>query len=182
LPLLAAFAIIVLGGCGGSDPTYNLTPTMDDTDFTLTSPAFTQGQPIPRLNGRDGSNKSPALQWTEPPAGTKSLALIMDDPDAPGMTWVHWVLYGLPPTSRSLPEEVKPDASGPDGSKQGNNSWDQIGYGGPQPPSGTHRYFFRLYALDTENDLSSGATASQLKDKMQGHVLAVAELMGTFSK
>jgi Raf kinase inhibitor-like YbhB/YbcL family protein len=180
---VVALVALALGGCGpGGKQTYNLTPSLGNSHLTVTSPAFAQGQPIPKVYSCDGNEASPPLAWNGTPDGTKSLALILDDPDVPGMTWTHWVLYALPPTTTALPESVKPEASGPDGSKQGSNSWEKPGYGGPCPPSGTHRYFFRLYALDTEIDLPGGATAEQLKEKMQGHVLAVGELMGTYSK
>jgi Raf kinase inhibitor-like YbhB/YbcL family protein len=148
----------------------------------LTSPAFQQGSPIPVAYSCRGRDVSPALIWGEPPAGTKSLALIMDDPDAPMGTWVHWVIYNIPASARGLPEAVPAGPQLKDGSLQGKNSGGQNGYNGPCPPSGTHRYFFKLYALDTALTLSSGASKDQLLKAMQGHILAQAELMGTFSK
>jgi Raf kinase inhibitor-like YbhB/YbcL family protein len=150
--------------------------------FGLSSPAFAHGGSIPVDFCCDDKDISPALQWGEPPQGTNSLALIMDDPDAPSGTWVHWVLYNLPVSARSLPEGVPPDAELPDGSRQGRNSWGRLGYGGPCPPRGTHRYFFKLYALDTQLGLPAGATKEQLLKAMQGHVLASAELMGTYAR
>ena len=150
--------------------------------FALTSTAFGPSAPIPRHYTCDGRNVSPPLQWHDPPSGTKSFALIMDDPDAPGGVWVHWVLYNLPPDARALPEAVPPDATRPDGSRQGLNSWPQLGYGGPCPPSGTHRYVFKLYALDTMLDLAAGANKAQLLKAMAGHILAQAELIGTYAR
>ncbi len=149
----------------------------------LTSPSFQQGAPIPVQHTCDGSNVSPALQWTDAPPGTKTLALITDDPDAPMGTWVHWVIYNVPPTLTGLPEAVDRSQFVLNGAKQGLNDFRHLGYGGPCPPSGKpHRYFFKLYALDAELPLSPGATNSQLEKAMQGHVLAQAELMGTYQR
>ncbi len=150
--------------------------------FQLTSTAFAQGSPIPGMYTCTGRDISPALAWSEPRAGTQSFALILDDPDAPGGTWIHWVLYGLPPAARGLPENLPLTPQLPDGSLQGKNSWGRTGYGGPCPPSGTHRYFFRLYALDNLPGLPAGADAARLRQAMQGHVLDQAELMGTYRK
>jgi Raf kinase inhibitor-like YbhB/YbcL family protein len=143
----------------------------------LTSDAFANGQSIPAKYTCKGKNISPALVWTEPPAGTESLALIMDDPDAPGGTWVHWVLFNIPASARNLQEDLPAS-----GMSVGKNSWGDMRYGGPCPPSDTHRYFFKLYALDTSLSLSPGVTKEQLLKAMQGHILAQGELMGTFSK
>ena len=143
----------------------------------LTSDAFASGQSIPAKYTCKGKNISPALAWTEPPAETQSLALIMDDPDAPAGTWVHWVLFNIPASTRNLQEDMPADSM-----SVGKNSWGDMRYGGPCPPSGTHRYFFKLYALDSNLSLSPGATSNQLLQAMQGHILAQAELMGTFSK
>jgi len=151
--------------------------------FQLTSSAFGAGQAIPAKYTCTGQDVSPPLSWTDPPPGTQSLALIMDDPDAPAGVWVHWVIYNLPVTSRGLPEAVparQPEL--PDGSRQGVNSWNRSGYGGPCPPSGTHRYVFKLYALDTVLSLPAVASKAQLLNAMQGHILAQAELMGTYAK
>ncbi len=146
--------------------------------FTITSPAFMQGQSIPAKFSCKGADVSPALNWNEPPAGTRSFALIMDDPDAPMGTWDHWVLFNLPPETRSLSEDFQPAAP----IVSGKNSWGRNDYGGPCPPSGTHRYFFKLYALDAALDLSARADKQAVLAAMQGHILAQAELMGTFSK
>jgi len=150
--------------------------------FELTSIAFTQGSPIPAVYTCTGRNISPPLSWSQPPDGTQSFALIMDDPDAPGGTWTHWVIFNLPAAAGGLAENVSPAGSLPDGSLQGRNSWGKTGYGGPCPPSGTHRYFFKLDALDQQLDLPSNADAVRLVKAMQGHVLGSAELMGTYRK
>ncbi len=144
---------------------------------------FKPGAEIPEQFTCDGSNISPALNWSAPPEGTQSFALIMDDPDAPGRTWVHWVLYDLPGTERDLPEGVAPKGTLPSGARQGLNDFRKTGYGGPCPPAGAaHRYYFRLYALDTALDLKAGATRQQIDRLMRGHVLAQAELMAQYRR
>lgn len=150
----------------------------------LTSEAFTNGQSIPAKYSCTGRNISPALAWGEPPAGTQSFALIMDDPDAPTGTWVHWVLFNVPPDTRGLQEDLPITGKNADlnGIYVGKNSSGNIGYDGPCPPSGTHRYFFKLYALDTTISLLPGATKQQVVREMQGHILAQGELVGTFTK
>jgi Raf kinase inhibitor-like YbhB/YbcL family protein len=144
----------------------------------LKSDAFVNGQSIPAKYSCIGKNISPALTWTDPPAGTQSFALIVDDPDAPAGTWVHWVLYNIPADQRSLQEDL------PTSGKNvfGRNSSGNTRYDGPCPPSGTHRYYFKLYALDTLLPLQPGAKKDELLKAMQGHILAQGELMGTFSK
>jgi Raf kinase inhibitor-like YbhB/YbcL family protein len=163
-----------------SAPTASPEPTATKAPFELTSPAFTQGNVIPTQYTCDGRDISPALAWGDPPEGTKSFALIMDDPDAPGGTWVHWVLFNIPPEARGLPEDLPRDAQFADGSLNGNNSWNRLGYDGPCPPSGTHRYFFKLYALDILLDLPSGTKKLQLTPAMEGHILGQLELMGIY--
>jgi Raf kinase inhibitor-like YbhB/YbcL family protein len=150
----------------------------------LKSDAFANGQSIPAKYSCIGKNVSPALTWNEPPAGTQSFALIMDDPDAPVGTWVHWVLYNIPADSRGLPEDlpVKGKNIDPTAIYFGTNSSKIIRYDGPCPPSGTHRYYFKLYALDMLINLLPGATKEEVLKQMQGHILAQGELMGTFSK
>ena len=152
--------------------------------FQLTSDAFSNGQSIPAKYSCVGRNVSPALAWTEPPAGTQSFALIVDDPDAPMGTWVHWVLFNIPAERRALPEELPVTGKNidPKAIFVGTNSSGNIGYDGPCPPSGTHRYFFKLYALDTMISLLPGATRENLLREMEGHILAETEMMGTFSK
>ncbi|NWG14890.1 MAG: YbhB/YbcL family Raf kinase inhibitor-like protein [Acidobacteria bacterium] len=148
----------------------------------LTSTAFRDGAPIPARYTCDGEDLSPPLAWRDPPAGTRSFALIADDPDAPAGTWVHWVITDIPATATGLPEGIPPDRTLADGSRQGTNSWRRIGYGGPCPPSGTHRYFFRLYALDAALNLAPGAARGDVERAMKGHILAEAVLMGTYQR
>ena len=150
--------------------------------MTLSSTAFTSGASIPAVYSCKGRSISPPLTWGDPPTGTKAFALIMDDPDAPIGTFVHWVIYNLPASARGLPEAVPANEKLADGTQQGNNAAGRVGYTGPCPPSGTHRYFFKLYALDNVLSLSSGAGKDQLLQAMQGHILAQGELMGKFSK
>jgi Raf kinase inhibitor-like YbhB/YbcL family protein len=148
----------------------------------LTSPAFAHGEAIPARYTCDGDDISPPLRWQGLPPRTVSVALIMDDPDAPRGIWVHWVLYNIPASSVELTEDIAPADSGPGGSLQGSNSWNRVGYGGPCPPSGSHRYFFKLYALDAPLDLRAGATKDDLLAAMDGHILALGELMGTYQR
>jgi Raf kinase inhibitor-like YbhB/YbcL family protein len=151
--------------------------------FTLTSSAFASGAAIPEQYSCKGADTSPALQWDGVPANTAAFAIIMDDPDAPGGTWVHWVLWNLPAATQSLPEGVPKREQLDNGARQGRNSFRKTGYNGPCPPAGaTHRYFFRVYALDAKLDLAAGASRAQLDAAMKGHVLAEAEYMGTFHK
>ena len=149
--------------------------------FQITTTAFRDRSSIPKRFTCDGSDVSPALSWGDPPAGTRSLAIIADDPDAPAGTWVHWVLYDLPADTRKLPEGVAKDRELPNGALQGRNDFGKIGYNGPCPPRGSeHRYFFKLYALDSKTGLKAGATKSELERAMKGHVLAQAQLVGKF--
>jgi Raf kinase inhibitor-like YbhB/YbcL family protein len=146
--------------------------------FQLTSSAFGYGEQIPRRYTCDGQNISPPLKWNDPPRGTQSFALIMDDPDAPREIWVHWICFNLPAAIRELPERAHLSAD----SQEGWNSWGRPGYGGPCPPSGAHRYFFKLYALDTKIKLPPHPDKAQLLRAMEDHILAQAELMGTYSR
>lgn len=149
----------------------------------LTSPAFQKNGSIPKKFTCDGADVSPQLAWDEPPKGAQALALIVDDPDAPVGTWVHWVLYDLPATERGLPEGVPATETLPNGARQGRNDFRRVGYGGPCPPPGPgHRYFFKLYALDAKTGLRSGATKSDLLKAMKAHILAEAELMGIYKR
>ena len=149
----------------------------------IKSTAFAAGAEVPKKHTCDGSDVSPALSWGEPPKGTQSFALIMDDPDAPVGTWVHWVLYDLPVAERGLPEGVPKDAELKNGARQGKNSWPRTGYNGPcPPPVPAHRYFFKLYALDAKTNLRAGATKAELEKAMQGHILAQAEVMGRYKR
>jgi len=152
--------------------------------MTVTSTAFESGKPIPKRFSCGGEDLSPALSWGDAPEGVKSFALICDDPDAPMGTWVHWVIWGIPADSAGLPEGVPADSVKlEDGSIQGINSWGKPGYGGPCPPPGKpHRYFFKVYALDAQLDLSVSSDKAALEAAMEGHVLAQAELMGTYQR
>ena len=154
--------------------------------LVVTSPAFAQGAEIPSLHTCEGRDVSPSLAWSGVPDGAKSLVLIVDDPDAPDpkapkMTWVHWVLYNLPPTSQGLPEAV-PAGDLPQGTREGLNDWKRTGYGGPCPPIGRHRYFHKLFALDCVLPDLGSPTKASLEAAMQGHVLEHAGLMGTYQK
>ncbi len=150
--------------------------------LSITSTAFSAGQPIPSIYSCRGRDISPPLAWTGAPSATKSFALILDDPDAPGGIYVHWVIFNIPAASAALAEAVPARPKLADGTLQGNNSSGAAGYKGPCPPSGTHHYHFKLYALDALLSLSSGATKAQLLQAMQGHILAQGELIGIFSK
>lgn len=154
--------------------------------FTITSPAFKPDGEIPARYTCDGADVSPPLNWSGVPAGTKSLVLIMDDPDAPDpadpkMTWVHWVLYNIPPDAAGLPEAAH-SANLPQGTREGINDWKRPGYGGPCPPIGRHRYFEKLYALDAVLPDLAQPTKAVLEKAMRGHVLAQQELMGTYQR
>ncbi|HUA38421.1 MAG TPA: YbhB/YbcL family Raf kinase inhibitor-like protein [Candidatus Sulfopaludibacter sp.] len=152
-------------------------------NIPITSTAFAEGQPIPDPYTCAGLNVSPPLQWANAPAGVKSFALIADDPDAPMGTWVHWVIYNLPPAATALAENTPPAPELPDGSKQGINDFGNIGYGGPCPPPGRpHRYFFKIYALDVMLNIKSGATKKELLKAMEGHVLARGQRVGTYQR
>jgi Raf kinase inhibitor-like YbhB/YbcL family protein len=154
----------------------------NDLQLTLKAP-FAPAADIPTEFTCDSTDKSPALSWSVPPEGTRTLALVMDDPDAPGRTWVHWVIYDLPATTRELPAGVSADAQLPSGARQGRNDFKKIGYGGPCPPAGpAHRYFFKLYALDTALGLPPGATKQDVERAMYGHIVASGELMGKYRR
>jgi len=154
--------------------------------LTLISAAFAHEAAIPRKYTCDGDDLSPPLEWSGAPAGTRSLALIVDDPDAPDpaapkMTYVHWVLYDIPPETTSFPEATDVSRDAP-GTREGTNDWDRTGYGGPCPPIGRHRYFHKLYALDTVLGDIGHPTAAELAAAIEGHVVARAELMGTYQR
>lgn len=149
----------------------------------LESRVFKNGTPIPAKYTCNGQDISPPLEWKNVPAGTKSFALICDDPDAPMGTWVHWVLYDIPGTKKSLQEDVSKTARQSDGSAQGITDFGRAGYGGPCPPPGAaHRYFFRLYALDSRLNLREGLTKDALLNAIEGHVIEKAELVGKFKR
>ena len=151
-------------------------------EIKLTSTAFEEGGLIPENYTCDGVDFSPPLAWSGVPEGTESLALIFDDPDAPMGTWVHWILFNIPASVNGLPENIPPEREIKTGGMQGMNDFRKIGYGGPCPPGGTHRYYFKLYALDTVLNLNAGATKAQLIKAMEGHILAKGQLMGKYSR
>jgi Raf kinase inhibitor-like YbhB/YbcL family protein len=167
---LAMLAVTTAVGAG--DPEDPMSP-----EPRITSPAFDHGRPIPQRYTADGDNTSPPLNLDDPPEGTVSFALIVDDPDAPRGTWTHWVVWDIPASARSIPE-----GGVPDGAVQGRNSWGRADYGGPAPPSGTHRYVFKLYALDVVLDLAPETDKAGLLMAMEAHVLGRAELMGTYAR
>src|SRR5208337_1275109 len=151
--------------------------------LALTTTAFSAGGEIPKKYTCDGADLSPTLAWNDIPAGTQSLALIADDPDAPVGTWTHWVIWNIPAKLTGLAENVLKTEALADGRRQGRNDFRRIGYGGPCPPAGKpHRYFFRLYALDSKLDLHAGANRADLEQAMKGHVLAQAEVMGKYGR
>ena len=167
-----ALTIVAVAGLAAAAAAGEGTMTM-----TVRSPAFEDGETIPAKYTADGADVSPPLEIRGVPEGTRSLALIVDDPDAPMGTWVHWVAWNLPPDTAEIPEDGLPP-----GAVEGSNSWRRRGYGGPAPPSGTHRYFFKVYALDTTLDLPPSADKAALLRAMEGHVLAEAVTMGRYSR
>ena len=148
----------------------------------LTSSAFTEGNLIPGKYTCDHIDISPPLKWSKAPAGTKTFALICDDPDAPMGTWVHWVLFNLPDSISELPENIPAVKTLPSGARQGRNDFGNIGYGGPCPPGGTHRYYFKIYALAKELNLEAGVTKSELLTAMEGNILSEGQLMGKYKR
>jgi len=180
--MVAVIALLALfvAACSAGDKENPMEAKMT---IQLTSTAFAEGQPIPHKYTCDGSDVSPPLAWTDAAANTKSFALIADDPDAPMGTWVHWVIYNLPPDTTALAEDTPKLDSLPNGAKQGLNDFKNTGYNGPCPPPGKpHRYFFKLYALDAQLNLPSGLTKKQLLKAMDGHILAQGQLMGTYQR
>jgi hypothetical protein len=151
-------------------------------DLTVTSSAFSEGKPIPREHSCDGADTSPPLTWSGGPEGTAGYAIICDDPDAPMGTWVHWVMYNIPTSVTRLSAAVPGEEKLADGTLQGMNDFKKYGYGGPCPPGGTHRYFFKVFALDTDISRGPGLTKAELLKEMEGHILARGELVGTYSR
>ena len=170
---------LLMGGCAADRPDVN---APSSSDMTLTSTAFVAEGLIPAKFTCDGENISPALAWNPPPTGTKSLALVVEDSDAPSQTFIHWVLYDLPPDIHRLPEKVLPQPFLKQGGVQGKSSFGQYGYGGPCPPNGTHQYIFKLYALNQIMDLPPGTTQADLLKAMQSHILAKAYLAGKYTR
>lgn len=151
--------------------------------FEIKSSAFEENGVIPKKYTCDGEDLSPPLEWKNPPEGTKSYALISDDPDAPVGTWVHWVIYDLPSGMEKLPEGVPAEETLSNGVKQGLTDFRRVGYGGPCPPPGSyHRYYFKLYALDTKLNLPPRATKAKLLEAMKGHILGEAQLVGRYRR
>ena len=150
--------------------------------MNIASKAFEEGGMIPARYTCDGENISPPLEWEDMPSGTKSFALISDDPDAPAGTWVHWVVYNIPAEMTHLDASIRPEKELSNGVRQGKNDFTHIGYGGPCPPSGTHRYYFKLYAVDRALDVQPGATKARVLEAIKGHVLAEAQLMARYRR
>jgi len=179
--VLAAF---VFSACGKTkEPLPKAEKGASEMAMVITSTAFSDGAVIPKKYTCDGQDMSPPLAFSGVPVGAKSLALICDDPDAPMGMWVHWVVWGMPPSTPALPEGLPKDAKLSGGIQQGLNSWPKIGYNGPCPPPGRpHRYFFKLYALDAELNLTERTPKSALEEAMKGHIVAQAQLMGQYGR
>ncbi len=176
--LFGATGWLMVAGCRGS---YAAVKGVGAAAFELKTTAFKYGGEIPKKYTCDGPDISPPLTWGDLPGKIQSFALIADDPDAPMGTWVHWVAYDLPATTRHLPEGISPEGEITGGGRQGTNDFGKVGYGGPCPPPGKpHRYFFKLYGLDTKLGLKVGATKSEVEKVMKGHILVRAELMGRY--
>ena len=180
--------LAALTGCANHSHSLNQnssaagTPGNASTSLQVTSTSFKEGQPIPRQYTCDGVNISPPIEWSGVPQNTKTIALIADDPDAPAGTWVHWVFYNLPAANIGLVENMPANENLRAGGVHGKNDFEKLGYGGPCPPSGTHRYYFKIYALDSELPMKAGATKVELLKVMEGHVLAQGQLMGTYER
>jgi Raf kinase inhibitor-like YbhB/YbcL family protein len=186
LALTIVFLVLILS-CANrpqspAPPPAANSPTENKMEIKLTSAAFKEGQAIPRQYTCDGVNVSPPLEWTGVPKSAKTIAIICDDPDAPAGTWVHWVLYNLPTENIGLVENLPATENLKAGGFQGKNDFGKVGYGGPCPPSGTHRYFFKIYALDSELPLKAGATKADVEKAMEGHVVLQGQLMGTYKR
>lgn len=181
--LLSPMLLMPIPSCGNPASGSAQGKQSAQTSFRIESTAFKQGALIPARFTCKGENVSPPLAWTDPPAGTRSFALIVEDPDAPAGTWTHWVVYNLPAHARAMGENTPKQGELPNGGLQGTSSFDSVGYGGPCPPPGNaHRYFFRLYALDTVLNLKAGAAKAEVQAAMKGHVVGRAELMGRFKR
>lgn len=180
--IAAAILPFVLSWPAGNDNAGADTRSKGGKSMLIKSSVFKQKGMIPSKYTCDGSNVSPPLEWGNAPEGTKSYALICEDPDAPSGTFTHWVAYDIPADADGLPEKVTADGNILDGMGQGKNSFNQIGYGGPCPPGGTHRYYFKLYALDSNLNLKPGVTKEVLLKAMEGHILAQGELMGRYQR
>jgi Raf kinase inhibitor-like YbhB/YbcL family protein len=197
LKLITAVTVMAMGaGCAAAEPASSVASpstdaeveSLDDTQdhsapgFSLASDALEHGGAIPPQFTCDGEDLSPGLTWEQAPAGTRSLALLLEDPDAPGGTWVHWVLYNIPAEAQSINAQIREPSDLPGGTQVGENSWGETAYGGPCPPRGEHRYIFTLFALDTELELDGGVTGKILRSAISEHILSKTELMGTYSR
>jgi Raf kinase inhibitor-like YbhB/YbcL family protein len=182
--LILAALFLCFGACSKSVPPQAEAPpkpTQPSAQLKLISNAFKEGEGIPRQYTCDGINISPPLEWSGVPGTAKTVAIIADDPDAPSGTWVHWVLYNVPADNIGFVENVAEGENLKGGGFQGKNDFGKIAYGGPCPPRGTHRYLFKIYALDSELPLKGGATKDELLKAMEGHILVQGQLMGTYA-
>jgi Raf kinase inhibitor-like YbhB/YbcL family protein len=182
VPALLLTLLILWNGCHEKKESQTKEEGGQMMTITVTSSAFEEAGMIPSKYTSDGKDISPPLKWEDLPAGTKSIALICDDPDAPMKTWVHWVMWNIPAEVRELLENIPPDPELPDGSRQGITDFGGPGYGGPSPPRGTHRYYFKIYALDTRLDLANTSRKKELLKAMEGHILAEGQLMGKYKR
>jgi Raf kinase inhibitor-like YbhB/YbcL family protein len=183
--MIPALFMLLLLSCAGRQAQIAQpanTPNQEKAEIKLTSAAFKDGEAIPRAYTCDGANISPPLEWSGVPRTAKTIAIVCDDPDAPGGTWVHWVLYNLPADNMGLVENLSATENLKAGGYQGKNDFGKTAYGGPCPPSGTHRYFFKIYALDSELPLKAGATKAELMKAMDDHVVLQGQLMGTYRR
>ncbi len=182
--LMILMSLVLLGCATRPQPVVQSPAEVKENkmEIKLTSAAFKEGQPIPRQYTCDGVDVSPPLEWAGVPKTARTVAIICDDPDAPAGTWVHWVLYNLPAENIGLVESLPTTENLKAGGFQGQNDFGKIGYGGPCPPSGTHRYFFKIYALDSELPLKAGATKADLEKAMEGHIVSQGQLMGTYRR
>ncbi len=181
--LVLLLVLAPVASCGSSALSSHRRADPAPSGFRIASTAFSEGEFIPSRFTCNGEDISPALRWTAPPNGTRSFILIVEDPDAPGGVWTHWVVYNLPAQARAMPENVPMQETLPTGGLQGLNSFGHIGYGGPCPPPGNpHHYFFRLYALDTTLSLKAGASKAEVLGAAKGHFLGEAQLMGRFKR
>jgi len=180
--------MLVVAGCAtrpgvsAQNSASTSTPPTTAGSIKLTSTAFKEGELIPRQYTCDGVNVSPSLEWSGVPKTARTLVIIADDPDAPSGTWVHWVLYNLPADNIGMVENLPATDELRAGGFQGKNDFGKIGYGGPCPPSGTHHYFFKIYALDSELSLKAGATKAEVEKSMGGHVVSQGQLMGMYRR
>ena len=176
--IVLSLVTLAFAGCESKQP-----PEEGETMLNVSTSVFKEGGSIPTKYSCQGEDVSPALQWDEPPTGTQSFALIMDDPDAPVGVFTHWVIFNIPSDSQQLAEAIPPQAQLPSGALQGKNDFGRIGYGGPCPPPGpAHRYRFTLYALDKSLDTNPGASKTQVLDAVKGHILAQGQLTGTYQR